>query len=306
MQGLERSTGPDAAIRSNRSPVRSEPRCEPSTAPVLPVMLALLNYLPKTRFAMSSRESSTARYARAQPLHFLWGLLATLLAGALTAVAAALGVLASFTPWGKGIIDLLARVWGRAILLASGARVRVEGLEHLDPAASYVLASNHTGFFDVFGLLAAPLPFRVRFVAKSELLQIPIFGQALARSAHIVIDRSKPDDAIRTINEATSESGKSIGIVFFAEGTRSADARVGPFKKGAASLAILSDLALVPLSVSGAGKFMPRSAPIIRPGGRIRLRFHPPLSTRDKTMEDRDPLTAEARGLVIAGYDRYF
>ena len=62
--------------------------------------------------------------------------------------------------------------WGAAVLGIVGARVTVQGVEKIDPAANYVLASNHASLMDtcvLFGWL--PMPFK--FLAKRELLNVP-------------------------------------------------------------------------------------------------------------------------------------
>ena len=106
-----------------------------------------------------------------------------------------------------------------------------QGLERLRPGQSYVLISNHLSNFDIWCTLAR-MPFTVRFVAKKELLRLPFFGQALALSDHIVIDRQNPMGAIEKINTATARTPDGIGILFYAEGTRSRDGKVHEFKKG--------------------------------------------------------------------------
>ncbi len=42
-----------------------------------------------------------------------------------------------------------ARAWAWLILKTTGVRVRVSGLEHLDPARSYVVAANHQSIYDI-------------------------------------------------------------------------------------------------------------------------------------------------------------
>ena len=68
--------------------------------------------------------------------------------------------------------------WGRAFLRLGDFRVRVEGMEGLPPGGA-VLVSNHQSLVDIPLLLAA---FRrpVKFLAKRELGEIPLFGRAMA------------------------------------------------------------------------------------------------------------------------------
>ena len=162
--------------------------------------------------------------------------------------------------------------------------------------------SNHLSNFDIWVTLAA-IPLKIRFVAKKELLKVPVFGQALALSDHIVIDRSNPDEAIQRINaQAARNIGAGFCILFYAEGTRSPDGKVHSFKKGGVTLALRSGLPIVPMSVSGTRKFLPKSRLIIRPGGRVKIVLDRPIETAAYRPEQRDELNELVRGIVIRNY----
>ena len=76
----------------------------------------------------------------------------------------------------------VARVWARSLLRVSGVQVTVEGLEHIDPAGSYVFATNHASYMDTPVVLSS-IPVQFRFLAKSGLFKIPFLGTHLARPA---------------------------------------------------------------------------------------------------------------------------
>src|SRR5271157_4963966 len=62
----------------------------------------------------------------------------------------------------------VARAWARSLLLVSGIRVTVEGLEHIRRDGSYVLASNHASYMDT-PVVMASIPVQFRFLAKRGL-----------------------------------------------------------------------------------------------------------------------------------------
>src|SRR5947207_15037217 len=78
----------------------------------------------------------------------------------------------------------IARFWGRTLLAASLIRVRVEGIEKLDPNGTYVFVSNHQSLMDIPAILAT-LPHQFRFFAKKGLYQIPFVGTHLKRAGHL-------------------------------------------------------------------------------------------------------------------------
>src|SRR5258708_8611905 len=124
-----------------------------------------------------------------------WGVVATTLAAIWTmicATGAALSALMNKPPW----VTMVRGAWGRGIIAVSGIKVEIEGLENLAGLKSYVLVANHQSFFDIFAS-AAFMPGDPRFVAKKELLKIPIVGFAMQRGGHIIIDRDAGGQAIR-------------------------------------------------------------------------------------------------------------
>ena len=93
-----------------------------------------------------------------------------------------------------------------------------------------------------------------------------------------------------------------MGILFYAEGTRSRDGKVNEFKKGGVSLAISTQLPVVPMSVSGTRKFLPRGCAVIRPGGRVRIVLADPIPTTGLTWDDRDALNERVRSVVVSNF----
>ena len=244
----------------------------------------------------------TAELVSQNPLRLLWGLAADVFIFVWTVLLGTIAIVLTLLTRRPYWVDLLGRFWCKGIVKACGIEIELRGLENIDPGRSHVLLSNHLSNFDIWCTLAA-LPVPVHFVAKKELLRLPVFGQALAVSDHIVIDRAKPEQAVEVINRrAGSQIGQGFCILFYAEGTRSQDGKVGPFKKGGTVLALRTGLPIVPMSVSGTRKFLPKRSVIIRPGGKVLIVFDKPIETKGVPMEDRDALTARVRETVIRNY----
>lgn len=219
-------------------------------------------------------------------------LVATLLIGLLTIGAAAVGVRGRYYHWA-------ARTWSSWLLAANGTRVDVEGLEHVALDRPQVIAANHVSWFDVLAI-AAVLPKRFRFVAKQELGRVPIFGAAWKAAGHIAVDRSDTQSAIASLERAGAlMRADNSAVVIFPEGTRSPDGRLLPFKKGGFMLALVTGTEIVPAAVSGTRAMLPKGSWRVR-GGRITLRFGPPIATADYGEEGRDALIAAVRDRIAA------
>ena len=143
----------------------------------------------------AATRDSLLSFAVQHPLRYLWGLVADAWIFGSTIVLALIAIAATLITRSGRPIDVIGRVWGRWIVWVCGIDLQIEGLERLRPGQSYVLISNHLSNFDIWCTLGS-MPFTVRFVAKKELLRLPVFGQALALSDHIVIDRQDPQAAI--------------------------------------------------------------------------------------------------------------
>jgi len=68
-----------------------------------------------------------------------------------------------------------AAFWGRMILRTCCVRLRVHGLEWLQPAKSYVLMLNHNSHFAGYAV-AAGIPLQWRAVLALKLRKIPLFA----------------------------------------------------------------------------------------------------------------------------------
>ena len=192
-----------------------------------------------------------------------------------------------------GVYDRAGRNWGRSLIAANGLHVDVEGTDRLEPGQSYVFASNHTSFADIW-VLFAHLPGSVRFVAKKELLSIPVFGQALRARGEIPINRTNLRDAFAAYDEAAERLRSGLSAIVFVEGTRSRDGKLHDFKKGPFVLAIRAGVAIVPVFIEGTFEALPPGGWYVRRRP-ITLKIGEPIPTAGWNLEDRDELMVQTR-----------
>jgi 1-acyl-sn-glycerol-3-phosphate acyltransferase len=232
-------------------------------------------------------------------LRTCWGAAATALAVVYTAVLSILAALSAAVGKPEGVA-WIGRWWARMILATAGVRVRFEGLENISQLKSFVLVSNHQSLIDILALLAYfPLP--VRFVAKKELLKIPLFGYALKNGGHIVVDRQQGGQAVR---KAVEVANSGICIVFFAEGHRFSDNQIHRFNPGAAWLALLTRLPCVPMAISGSAAMMPRGSRTVVPGLTMRMTLGAPIATDSMQPTDRNKLSRQLEHAVRELFER--
>jgi 1-acyl-sn-glycerol-3-phosphate acyltransferase len=192
---------------------------------------------------------------------------------------------------------VMARIWSWLLLRTNFVGIQAEGLEKIRRNRSYVFIANHASHLDS-PAMALALPNILRFVGKASLARIPVFGWALRQTrAAIFIDRSDPQRAIETLNRATEELKGGVSALFYAEGTRSPGGRLQPFKKGGVMLAIQAQLPMVPVTVVGSHRLLPKYQLHIHPGT-IRVIVGDPIETAGRTEADRDMLLETAQRTI--------
>ena len=178
----------------------------------------------------------------------------------------------------------IGKLWSRWNLRMLGGRVEVRGLRHLEPAGTYVLMANHQSHLDTWVVLAN-VPLQLRYVMKQELRSIPLFGVACARMGHIYVERGNSASARASLAEAARRIAAGTSVVFYPEGTRSRDGRLGPFKTGGFRLALQAGVPILPLTIRGTRDMFPPGSWRFT-AGRITVNIHPPIPTAGQTADD--------------------
>ncbi len=191
------------------------------------------------------------------------------------------------------LCDHVGRFWSRLNLRAVGINVEVQGRENLDPGSSYVMMVNHSSLLDIWIIYDA-LPLQIRWVMKSELKKVPVFGFACEKMGHIYVQRGDSASARASMQEAARKVADGASVVFFPEGTRSEDGNLLDFKKGGFRLAVEAGASIVPVVVKGTSDLMP-SGDWVCKKGTVKARILKPIKTKGMTSQDLPFLMAETR-----------
>ena len=168
--------------------------------------------------------------------------------------------------------------WAKCLIWVSFVRVQIEGREHAPIGTSFVILANHQGNYDILALYGF-LGRQFRWVMKEELRKVPFLGWGCAAIGHIFVDRSNSRQAFASLEAAKPRLVGGVSVLFFPEGTRSEDGRLGRFKKGGFVMARQLDFPVLPVSISGASAILPRGCLFPRPGS-IRITIHPPVDPK--------------------------
>lgn len=163
------------------------------------------------------------------------------------------------------VFHALCRSWARTSLALCGVTTSVRGTEYLERGQGYVYVSNHASMFDIPAVIAA-IPDQIRIVYKRELHWIPLFGWGLKFGSYIPIDRGRSVKAQKSLEEAIRKIRNGESVLLYAEGTRTLDGKLQPFKRGAFRIAVQAGVPVVPLTINGSFRILPKHSISVNPG----------------------------------------
>lgn len=189
-------------------------------------------------------------------------------------------------------------MWGAATWLKMcGAKVVMQGLENIKDNETYVFISNHRSYLET-AIVEVHLGRHVGIISKKELLKLPIAGRLMRYIDMMAIDRSNPERAVATMNEAAEKIKNGLSVVVFAEGTRALPNELLPFKKGAFHLAIESGAKIIPVVNKNSDNLMGKRTGVANPGT-ITTVLLPPIETANLSREnDLDALRDKVRTAI--------
>jgi 1-acyl-sn-glycerol-3-phosphate acyltransferase len=215
------------------------------------------------------------------------------LVAAYTVVMGSLSLALSLSDRGGRRQHWCARTWSRMIARTALLDVSVRGAEHLRGGESYVFLSTHQSWMDIPVMLGY-LPAQIRIAAKREVFQIPFLGWHMRRAGHIPINRGSTADSVASLRRAACDLRGGLSAFLFPEGTRTRDGSLQPLKKGGFRLAVECGLPVVPVTILGTRRAMPRGSMVLRPGP-VEMRIEPPIHTRGLNDADLPALMQRVR-----------
>jgi len=170
------------------------------------------------------------------------------------------------------------------------------GKNNLSPdgqAAIYV--ANHQSQIDILVLFM--LNMRFRWIAKASLFKIPFLGWAMSAVGYVPVVRGnrKSQEKCMILSANHVKNGTPMG--FFPEGTRSTTGDLGVFKTGAFRLAKSTGVPVIPISIQGCGKLLPKHS-IIPQKASVQVTVHPAISSKEN---DINTLIQKTRDAILSG-----
>ena len=139
----------------------------------------------------------------------------------------------------------------------------------------------------------------IRYLAKKELFRVPFLAQGMRAVGIIEVDRQAGGASVhRQVNEqAETLLAKKRSLIIYAEGTRPRNGVMKPFKKGAFTMAVMTQLPILPVSIHGSYEAMPPGTPWVR-GGPVKVVIDPVIETEGLEHADTGKLRDEVYQLI--------
>ena len=224
----------------------------------------------------------------------LWAAIATIFLGIPVMVA-------GLTSRTGNLAFSISKLWAYTMLAISFVRTEIKNKDKIQPGTSYIIISNHQSLYDIIALVTA-LGIQYRWFIKKEVLKIPIFGYALYASRNIFIDRANTASAIESINKGIDRLPKGVSVMVFAEGTRSPDGHIHEFKKGGFVTAVRRKIPILPVTVNGSRRVLPKGSLAFKPG-KIQIVIGNPIDTNGYTTDIVQELIDKTRQAIIVNFD---
>jgi 1-acyl-sn-glycerol-3-phosphate acyltransferase len=198
----------------------------------------------------------------------------------------------------------LHHVFTPAFLTFVGIRLKVSGREKLDPGMAYVIVGNHRSSLD-FVANAGAFPGVFRYLAKVELLKMPVFGWVVKKMC-LTVDRSSAMSRARSVVEIKQQIQAGWSIFIYPEGSRNKSLEpLGPFYDGAFRIAIQAGAPIVIQTIINPLDFTSLTDALDLKPGILRIVWDGPIHTTGMSTDDIPALHDQVRSIMLERLQSY-
>ena len=195
--------------------------------------------------------------------------------------------------------DWPQRVFFRNILRLAGVRFEVRRAPGFDATHTSIFICNHVNLFDPFVIYSAIPQFLRGFELESHF-KIPIYGWMMGRFGNVPVPDAPSRESLEIMTQrAKAALDSGISLIAFAEGSRTRDGHVQPFKKGIFNIAQKFGTPIVPMSIVGSYEFFRTGHWMLHPG-KITVYLHDTIDTSKISRPEVDALRQRVQETVAA------
>ena len=188
----------------------------------------------------------------------------------------------------------------RLVLKLAGVTYEVRGLENIPADRAVLYVGNHRSYFDIL-VGYVTVPGLTGFVAKKEMIKIPLLRDWMRRVNCLFLDRENIKEGLKTILEGIEKVKSGVSIWIFPEGTRNEHEDMTdllPLHEGSMKIAQKSGCPVVPVAITGTAEIFENHLPFIKPG-HVCIQYGEPFYIKDLPAEERKFVGAYTRDRII-------
>ncbi|MCH7765021.1 MAG: 1-acyl-sn-glycerol-3-phosphate acyltransferase [Acidobacteria bacterium] len=195
--------------------------------------------------------------------------------------------------------DRPQRILFRNVLRVAGVGFEVRRASGFDPARASIFVCNHVNLFDAFVIYSA-IPQFVRGWELESHFKVPAYGWMMKRFGNIPVPNSASlSDLKKLIRRTRAALDDGVSIIVFAEGSRTQDGRVAPFRRGVFNLLPQLGHPIVPMSIVGSFQFKRKGSWMLHPS-KIVVHLHDTIETTGLSKQDAAELRERVHRIVAA------
>lgn len=199
--------------------------------------------------------------------------------------------------------DWPQRAFFRNILRLAGAKFEVRCSSGFDPTRTSIFICNHVNLFDAFVIYSA-IPQFVRGFELESHFKYPIYGWMMGRFGNVPVPDVPSREGLETMTQRAKEALDSgVSLIAFAEGGRTRDGHVQPFKKGIFNIAQRFGVPIVPMSIVGSYEFFQTGNWMLYPST-ITVYLHDTIDTAGIGRNEIDALRQRVQEIVAAPVEK--
>jgi len=200
-------------------------------------------------------------------------------------------VIGKFNPRFRDISCLrMVQTAFKFMLWVTGTDITYIGRENVPKDKAVLYVGNHNSYFDIL-LTYSQCPDLTGYVAKAEMLKVPLLRDWMKRLYCLFLDRSDIKAGLKTILTGIEYIKKGISICIFPEGTRSKDGKMLPFKEGSMKMASKTGCPIIPMAITNSAEIWERHMPKMKPC-KVIVEYGAPIYPKELSKEEQKFLGA--------------
>lgn len=197
------------------------------------------------------------------------------------------------------VFEWVLKTTCRGVVFCAGMRLKISGLENVDPQKQYILMMNHVNTLDPFTFYAR-YPGKARGVEEESHFNWPFYGPLIRRIGQIPISRKDARKALAALKKAGEliRKRKDVSIMILPEGTRTLTGKLGEFKKGGFLIALEAGLDILPMIQIGSFDFKRKGSWLMHPG-KVQMVIEKPIHTMAYSRKNINELMSHTRDVFL-------